>query len=436
MDRFTGLFGIFAFLGIAYLLSTDRKKIRPRVVISGLSLQLLLAFLALGIPSLGIQGPLHSFFSWTNEVVLSLLQFTNSGSEFLFGPLMDKEKSGMIIALQILPVIIFFASLMAILYHLKIMQIIIYTIGIVMHRLMGTSGAESLSASANIFFGQTEAPLLIKPYIQNLTQSELFSVMVGGMATVAGGVLIIYVSLLEKVIPNIAGHLIAASVMSAPAALLIAKIMIPETQRPETSATTPLDLSSKSPYQNIIEAAANGASDGLKLAFNVGAMLLAFIALISLANSLLGSFGSLIQFSEWGHHLVPKSFMIDSQQVPPLSLSLIFGWAFSPIAWLMGIPWDELAIAGSLLGEKIVINEFVAYLHLAEISSQVSPKTAVILSYALCGFANFTSIAIQIGGIGGIAPSRCSDLAKLGIRSIIGGSLAAFMTATIAGILL
>ena len=435
MDRLIGVFGIFAFLGIAYLFSNHRKKINPRIIISGLSLQILMALLALGIPALGINGPLSPFFNWFNEIILLLLQFTNSGSEFLFGPLMDQKKYGFIVALQILPVIVFFSSLIGILYHLKVMQVIVYLIGVVMHKLMGTSGAESLSASANIFFGQTEAPLIIKPYINKLTQSELFSVMVGGMATVAGGVFVIYVSLLRDTIPNIASHLLAASVMSAPAALLIAKIMIPETQKTETSGNTPLNISKESPSHNMIEAAARGATDGLQLALNVGAMLLAFIALIALLNSFIGSFGEIIDFNEWGHHLVPDLLLIDGK-APPLSLSIVLGWIFAPIAWLMGIPWNDLAISGSLLGQKIVINEFVAYLELSKISAQLNPKTSIILSYALCGFANFSSIAIQIGGIGGIAPKRQSDLAQLGIRAIIGGSLAAFMTAAIAGILL
>ena len=434
MDRFVGVLGLFVFIMIAYLFSTNRSRINPRIIISGLLLQILLALLVLGIPALEITGPLRPIFNWGNDTILALLQFTNAGSEFLFGELINQEKSGPIIALQILPTIIFFAALMTVLYHLRIMQIVIYLISVVMQKLMGTSGAESLAAAANIFVGQTEAPILIKPYIKNLTHSELFSIMVGGMATVAGGVFAIYVSLLKDSVPDIAGHLLAASVMSAPAALVIAKIMIPEDQQPETSGNTPLNLS-KGPDHNLIEAAARGASEGLKLAMNVGAMLLAFIALIALIDTTLGHIGSVIGFAEWGRHLVPDILIADGN-IPPLSFSLILGWLFAPLAWLMGIPLDEIAISGSLLGQKIVLNEFFAYLQLSKISAQLSPKTTIIMSYALCGFANFASIAIQIGGIGGLAPSRKSHLARLGIRSIIGGSLAAFMTATIAGILL
>ena len=432
MDRFIGVFGLFIFLAIAYLFSTDRSRISPRVVVSGLILQILLALLVLGIPALEITGPLRPVFDGGNAAVLSLLGFTNAGSEFLFGSLVDKEKSGPIIALQILPTIVFFAALMNILYHLRIIQVIVYVISLVMHKIMGTSGAESLAVAANIFVGQTEAPILIKPYIEKLTRSELFSVMVGGMATVAGGVFAIYVSLLKDLVPDIAGHLLSASVMSAPAALVVAKIMMPEVIRPETSGGMPLDLS-KGPDHNVIEAAARGASEGLKLAMNVGAMLLAFIALIALLDTALGHISSMIGFTEWGRHLVPELLMIDGG-VPELSFSLILGWLFAPLAWLMGIPWSEAAISGSILGQKIVLNEFFAYLQLSQISSHLSPKTMVIMSYALCGFANFASIAIQIGGIGGLAPSRRSDLAQLGIQSIIGGSLAAFMTAAVAGI--
>ena len=434
MDRLVGILGLFVILVIAGLLSTDRRRINSRIIISGLILQIGLALLVLGIPALEISGPLRPLFDKGNVIVLSLLDFTNTGSRFLFGSLMDQEKSGPIIALQILPTIVFFAALMTILYHLRVMQVIVYGIGIVMHKLMGTSGAESLSAAANIFLGQTEAPIMIKPYIEKLTQSELFAVMVGGMATVAGGVFAIYVSLLKDLIPDIAGHLLAASVMSAPATLVIAKIMMPEVKDPETMRGASLDLS-RGPDYNVIEAATRGASEGLRLAMNVGAMLLAFIALIALLDAILGYIASLIYFTEWGHFLVPELLIVDGK-VPELNFSLILGWLFAPLAWFMGIPWKEAALAGSLLGQKIVLNEFIAYLQLAKISSQISPKTAIIMSYALCGFANFTSVAIQIGGIGGLAPSRRSDLARLGIKSIIGGSLAAFMTATIAGILL
>ena len=433
MERWVGVFGLVVFLAIAYLFSTHRRRISPRIVVLGIFLQFVLALLILGVPALGITGPFRPFFDWINTTILSLLQFTNEGSRFLFGDLVSQEKSGPIIAIQVLPTIIFFTALMTIMYHLRIMQVITYAIGVVMHRLMGTSGAESLSAAANIFVGQTEAPIVVKPYIEKLTHSELFAVMVGGMATVAGGVFIIYVNLLRDIVPDIAGHLLAASVMSAPASLVMAKIMIPEVNQPTTAGVTPLDLS-RGPDHNMIEAAARGASEGLKLAVNVGAMLLAFIALIALLDHVLGVVGSVIGFSYWGHHFVSELAIVGGQ-VPPLSFSLVLGWLFAPLAWLMGVPWEEIAIAGSLLGQKIVLNEFIAYLELMKVSSQLSPRTLLIMSYALCGFANFTSIAIQIGGIGGLAPSKKSELAQLGIRSIVGGSLAAFMTACFAGIL-
>jgi len=276
----------------------------------------------------------------------------------------------------------------------------------VMQKSMKTSGAETLSAASNIFVGQTEAPLVIKPFVEKMTRSELFCVMSGGMATVAGGVLAAYVGLLRDRIPDIAGHLLTASVLSAPAALLFAKILIPETEVSETATGLPKSAN-KSCHANVIDAAASGASDGLQLALNVGAMLLAFIALIALVNGVLG--------------LVS----------PDLTLQMILGYGFSPLAWLMGIPYSEIFTAGSLLGEKVVLNEFFAYVHLAEISSQFSERSITLLSYALCGFANFSSIAIQLGGIGGIAPSRRQDIAMLGMRSIVAGSLACFSTACV-----
>ena len=434
MERLVAIFGLFVLVAIAYLLSVHKKQVNTKTVTYGLGLQFLMAILVLGIPSLGFEGPLRMLFYSANEIVISILNFTNEGSRFIFGDLLDAKTFGFIFAFQVLPVIIFMASLMAVFYHLGIMQKIVGFIAVIMQKFMGTSGAESLSVAANIFVGQTEAPLMIKPYVKKLTDSELLSVMIGGMATVAGGVLAAYVGLLKDRIPDIAGHLLTASVMSAPAALAIAKIMIPETKQPETMGQIPKE-SLKSEDQNVIEAAAKGASEGFSLALNVAAMLLAFIALIACANALLEFFGEIIQFSSWGESLVPTQLAVEGQPAK-LSLSLIFGWVFAPIAWLMGISWNEAAIAGSLLGEKIVINEFVAYMHLSQLMQSLSDRTIIICSYALCGFANFSSIAIQIGGIGGIAPERRSDLARLGVKAIIGGSLAAFMTATIAGILI
>ncbi len=425
--------GLIVFVLIAFLLSKHRKHINYRLVTVGILLQFVFALLVLGIPSLGFNGPLQFIFSAANDAIMNLLAYTVEGSKFLFGDLMDTSKIGFIVAFQVLPTIIFFSTLMAVLYHIGIMQYIVNAIAWVMKKVLNTSGAESLSASANIFVGQTEAPLVIRPFIAKLTQSELFCVMVGGMATVAGGVLAAFVGFLQTRIPDIAGHLLTASVLSAPAALVIAKIMHPETETPETLGEIPDEYTKKKIDGNVIEAAARGATEGLSLALNVAAMLLAFIALIALLDGMFGWFGHVIGFSDWGKALVPEALLKGEEA--RLSFSLILGWLFSPFAFLMGVPADEMAIAGILLGQKVALNEFVAYVNLSQMMDSLSDRTVLILSYALCGFANFSSIGIQIGGIGGIAPSRKSDLAKFGISAVIGGSLAAFMTASIAALL-
>lgn len=428
------LLGIITFVFIAYALSTHRESINLRLVIIGLLLQFFFAVLVLGIPALGFEGPLRFVFVAANDIVLTLLSYTEKGSRFLFGDLMNTQTYGFIVAFQVLPTIIFFSTLMAVLYHLKIMQFIVGGIAWLMQKTLRTSGAESLSAAANIFVGQTEAPLVIRPFVPRMTQSELFCVMVGGMATVAGGVMAAYVGFLKDRMPDIAGHLLTASVLSAPAALVIAKIMIPETQKPETLGEIPDDYLKQKVDSNVIEAAARGATEGMTLAINVAAMLIAFIAVIALLDGIFAWFGELIQFSAWGSSFVPESFRTAGEKAE-LSFSLILGWFFSPLAWLMGVPWAEAATAGVLLGQKVALNEFVAYLNLSKVMHELSDRTVLILSYALCGFANFSSIGIQIGGIGGIAPTRRSDLAKLGVRSVIGGSLAAFMTAAVAALL-
>lgn len=429
-----GLFGLFCLVAIAIAFSENRKSIQWKLVAWGIGLQFLFAFLVMGVPALGIPGVLQDFFGYANTAIISFLEFTDIGSEFIFGKLTDVKASGFILAFKVLPTIIFMASLMGVLYHIGIMQFIVKWIAWGMQKIMGVSGAESLSVAANIFVGQTEAPLVVKPYVERMTRSELMAVMTGGMATAAGGVLALYVGLLKDKIPDIAGHLLTASIMSAPAALAIAKIIIPEREVPETMGTIPTS-SLKSDSNNIIEAAANGASEGLMLALNVAAMLLAFMALIAMVDALLMSFGEWIGFSDWGKDYVP-ALLAQGKDKVELSFSLILGWVFAPVAWLMGISWDEAGFAGSLLGQKVILNEFVAYSNLSSMMTYLSDRTVIILSYALCGFANFSSIAIQIGGIGGMAPSRRGDLAKLGIRSVIGGSLAAFMTATVAGLLI
>ena len=584
--RLISLLGILGFIGIAFAMSSNRKAVSWRLVSIGVALQMGFALFILWTP-IGKQ-----IFSVLNDVVTRLLDFTMEGTAFLLGDLVTNHFT---IAFNVLTTIIFFSSLMTVLYFLGVMQWIVRGLSMVMQRLMGTSGAETLSATANIFVGQTEAPLVIKPYVDKMTRSELMVVMTGGFATVAGGVLAAYVGLLRNDFPDIAGHLIAASVMSAPAALVIAKIMIPETETPVTLGNAKLEEDEAPEDANIIDAAARGASEGLKLAVNVGAMLLAFIALVAMINFLIGlpsymknqgefervhhyTASAAIQLPNpggcadpqtpsakyWCDHAqtlqldqravckdpgsngdmiwcthkdllalaiayditVPEKLQTLSRDLsgkdkpheadndrdaveslgalvtekikdaPPLellrrapkqtahptaahpddtlaacesgrvaacgavlaltqsdrwteslagpdfwssiSLEVLLGWIFFPLAWLMGVPWAECQLVGQLLGQKLVLNEFFAYMNLSALMEEglLSYRSIVICTYALCGFANFGSIAIQIGGIGGIAPNRRHDLAKLGVRAMIGGTLAAFMTATIAGALI
>jgi concentrative nucleoside transporter, CNT family len=364
-------------------------------------------------------------FSLLNDMVIALLGFTARGTEFIFG---DFASEKFTIAINVLPTIIFFSSLMTILYYLGIMQRIVGVFAWVMRRTMRTSAPETLCAAANSFVGQTEAPLMIAPFIRTMTASELMAVMTAGFATVAGGVLAAYVGLLKDVFPDVAGHLIAASVMSAPAALVIAKVMWPETEKTTTAATATIAVEAAD--VNLIDAAARGAYEGMKLALNVGAMLVAFVALIALVNALLGLPFQL--YNDW-------IGLEGAAAVEPLTLQQILGWVFWPFAFLIGVPAAECASVGTLLGEKLVLTEFIAYLHLHEALSEgvarFSPRTVVIVSYALCGFANFGSIGIQLGGIGGIAPERRHDLARLGLRAMFGGMLASLMTAAVAGML-
>lgn len=405
MNRLIGLLGIIIILGIAYLLSENKKKINWRLVFVGLGLQILFALIILKIP-IG-----RRFFEFFSKGITKILDFTSEGTVFLFGNLTDVNTFGSIFALNVLPTIIFFSSLMGILYYLGIMQVVVRFIARIISKLLGTSGAETLSAVGNIFLGQTEAPLLVKPYINRMTKSELAAIMVGGMSTVAGGVMAGYIAMGVN-----AGHLLAGSIMAAPAGLILAKILVPEVEEPETKNTT--KISTEKTASNVVEAAANGASEGLSLALNVAAMLLAFVALIALLNYLIGLIGSLFGF-------------------PTLSLQWILGKLFSPLAFVMGVPLKDISIAGSLLGEKIMINEFVAYSSLSNYITEgiLQEKTVLILTYALCGFANISSIAIQIGGIGGIAPNKKSTIARLGLKTLIGGALATCLTGTIAGIL-
>ena len=404
MNQFTGIIGIGVLLGIAYLLSENKKAINSRTIIWGLGLQFVFALLILKTP---IGKPI---FSSIDKIINRLIGFADKGSEFIFGSQVENvgfHPALESVAFRLLPTIIFFSALISIMYHYGIIQFVIKFFTRIMQKTMRTSGAETLSVSANIFVGQTEAPLMIRPYVGSLTKSELVAVMVGGFATAAGGVLAIYAKWLEG-IPGIAGHLMSASVMSAPAALVIAKIIYPETEK--TASIN--KIKSNQTTVNAMDALGTGTVVGLKLAVNVGAMLISFISIIALLNYFLAIFG----------------FSIESA----------LGLLFSPLAWTMGIPWNESGIIGSLMGKKIVFTEFVAFsdLKLLIDNNQISEKSAIIASYALCGFANFGSIGIQLGGIGGIAPERRKDIAQLISKSMVGGALASWLTATLAGILL
>jgi CNT family concentrative nucleoside transporter len=417
MERLTSLLGILVILVVAVLFSRDRKAIRWKSVALGLLLQFVFAIAILGIPSAGVPGVFRFVFDVLNLLVTSLVDFTNAGSRFVFGPLAEiKDPWGFVFAFRALPTIIFFSALMSGLYHLGILQKVVKGFAIVMQKTMKTSGAESLSGAANIFMGQTEAPLLVRPFIANMTMSEIYCVMVGGMATIAAGVEGAYIGLLQGRVADIAGHLITASALGAIGGLIVSKIIFPESEVPETAGTVEVKNEIK-PDANVLEAVARGASDGVMLALNVGGMLIAFIALISILDAVVGKMGVLAHLSD------------------PISFSSLIGMVCRPFAWLLGIPWAESAQVGRVLGEKIAINEFIAYVHLAEVGSQLSDRTVLIASYALCGFANFSSIGIQIGGIGGMAPNQKKNLAKLGFLAVLGGNLACFLSACIAGLL-
>ncbi|NOZ62295.1 MAG: NupC/NupG family nucleoside CNT transporter [Calditrichaeota bacterium] len=437
LQRLIGIIGIFVLLGIAWLLSNNRRKIDYRVVAWGIALQILFAVIILKT------GPGQALFFYARAFITKLLSFTDAGASFLFGNLYLGDPGiaesmgqggpyqlwdpatqhfvniGIIFAFHILPTIIFFASFMAIMYHWGIMQKIVEFFAWIMRITMGTSGSESLSAAGNIFVGQTEAPLLIKPYISSMTKSELMAIMTGGFATIAGGVMAAYVRFGVD-----AGHLMAASVMSAPAALVMAKIVFPEVDESKTRGGVKLKVEKTT--SNVIDAAASGAADGLKLAVNVGAMLLAFIALIAMLNFFLGKIDDIVNLATFHH----THFAWD------LSLKKIFGVIFSPLAFVMGVDFKDIGEFGNLLGTKISINELVAYVDLAQLKGVISDRSYTIATYALCGFANFSSIAIQIGGISSIAPERRHELAKLGLKAMFAGALASWLTATIAGILI
>ncbi|MEO8365651.1 MAG: nucleoside transporter C-terminal domain-containing protein [Pseudoxanthomonas sp.] len=418
-----GLFGLVVLIGIVFLFSNNKKAVDWKLVVTGVTLQIAFAALVLLVPG----G--REVFNWLGQAFVKILGYVNVGSGFIFGSLMDVNTYGFIFAFQVLPTIIFFAALMSVMYHLNVMQAVVRAMAWAITKVMRVSGAETTSVCASVFIGQTEAPLTVRPYISKMTESELITMMIGGMAHIAGGVLAAYVGMLGGGDPVqqafYAKHLLAASIMAAPATLVVAKLLIPETGTPLTRGTVKMEVEKTA--SNIIDAAAAGAADGLRLALNIGAMLLAFIALIALINAPL----------TWLGDVTGIAAMIGK----PTDLAAIFGYVLAPIAWVIGVPWQDATTVGSLIGQKVVINEFVAYLQLADIVNgkvagvSLSAEGKLIATYALCGFANFSSIAIQIGGIGGLAPDRRSDLARFGLRAVLGGTIATLMTATIAGVL-
>jgi CNT family concentrative nucleoside transporter len=406
------LVGLLVILTLAYCASTARHAIDRRTVAWGLGLQVLFALIVLKT------APGRELFQALGQAINQLLNFGNVGSAFVFGPLGDKEawprimtevlgddgaRYSVLFAFQVLPTIIFIAALFAILYYLGVMQFVVRLFAVGMRRFMKASGAESLNVAASIFMGQTEAPLTIRPYLPHMTQSELMTVMTSGMAHISGGIMAAYILFGIE-----ASHLLTAVIMTAPGTLMMAKIFVPETEVPQTMGTVTLEVERTD--VNVIDAAGRGTSEGLALALNVGAMLISFLALVALLNAALGLVG--------------------------LSMQQIFGWVFAPLAWSMGVPWQDAFTIGNLLGTRMVLNEFVAYSQLGPLRETLDPRSFTIATFALCGFANFSSIGIQIGGIGALAPNRRHDLARLGIRAMIAGTLANFVTATIAGFLL
>ncbi|MBO9130696.1 NupC/NupG family nucleoside CNT transporter [Bacillus sp. 165] len=402
MNVIWGLGGVLFLFAIAFLFSNNKTSISYRTVLGGLAIQIIFAFIVLKW-SVG-RAALQS----VTQGVQKVIDYANAGISFLFGSLADpSQPTGFIFAFRVLPVLIFLSSFIAVLYYLGIMQWFVRIIGGALSKLLRTSQAESLSATANIFLGQTEAPLVIRPYMDRLTKSELFAVMVGGLASVSGSTLFGYAALGVPL-----QFLLAAAVMAAPAGLIMAKLFFPETEKPETAEKVVMERDED--QANVLDAAARGASDGLMLALNVGAMLIAFIAIIALINGLVGGIGGLFGY-------------------PDLSLQLILGYIFAPLAFVIGVPWEDAVTAGSFIGQKLILNEFVAFSEFAPIIDTLSQKTGAIITFALCGFANFSSIAILLGGLGGMAPSRRADIAKFGLRAVAAGTMANLLSATIAG---
>jgi CNT family concentrative nucleoside transporter len=424
---FNGMLGILGLIGILFLLSENKKRINWQTVGMALVLQLVFAFLVIKVDLV------REIFERVSRFFVAVLGFSKAGSSFLFGDLVNRvDTFGFIFVFQVLPTIIFFAALTAMLYYFGILQRIVYVFAWVMNRLMRLSGAESLAASANVFLGQTEAPLLIKPYLDKMTRSEIMALMTGGMATIAGSVLAAYIGFLGGDDPVqqqvFATHLLSASIMAAPGSLLAAKLLVPETESFEKE----MSIGKESIGDNVLEAISNGTSDGLKLAVNVGAMLLVFTAIMAMLNYIFQWIGGLTGLNE----LIVQS---TGGKFDGLSLQYLLGYLFSPIAWLIGIRGDDVVLIGQLLGEKTILNEFIAFTSLAEFKLNgvlSDPRSVIIATYALCGFANFASIGIQIGGIGALASSRRTLLSQLGVKALIGGTAASLLNGAIAGMLL
>jgi concentrative nucleoside transporter, CNT family len=415
LTRLQPLVGLVGILALAYALSTNRRAINLRTVGWGLGLQILFALIVVKTP-VGIEA-----FKWMGARITRLLAFSVEGSRFVFGPLGDGKiwedamirvfgdpagrAYAVIFAFQILPTIIFIAALFAILYYIGVMQLVVRAFAVVMNKVMGASGAESLNVAASIFMGQTEAPLTIRPFLARMTQSELMTVMTSGMAHISGGIMAAYIAFGIQ-----AEHLLTAVIMTAPGTLMMAKIFVPETETPETRGSVKLEIETTD--VNVIDAAGRGTAEGLHLALNVGAMLISFVSIIYLINGILGKIG--------------------------LSLQMIFGWVFAPVAWSLGVPWQDAPQIGNLLGTRMVLNEFIAFMQLGDLQKQglITERSFTIATFALCGFANFASIGMQIGGISALAPSRRGDLARLGLRAMLAGTLANFVTAIIVGFLL
>jgi len=421
-----GLLGILVFIGLAVAFSENRRAIDWRLVLTGLALQLIFAALVIYAP------PVRFVIESIGSGFVKLLDFTNEGTRFVFGSLVDQSKHGVVFGFMVLPSVIFFSALTSILYYLGVLQKVVFAFAWIMSKTMKLSGAESLSTSGNIFVGQTEAPLLIKPYLDRLTRSEVLAVMVGGMATIAGGVMIAYITFLGGSDPAqqalFATHLITASVISAPAALVVSKILVPQTESVERDLSIPREKVGA----NLLDATCLGTTDGLRLAVNIGGMLIVFTALVALVNYILATWiGAPTGLNTWVASVTGGTYQT-------FSLEFLLGLLFAPIAWLIGIDSGHLLVSGQLLGTRTVLNEFISYMQLGEMKSAgtfIDKRSIVILTYALCGFANIVSIGIQVGGIGALAPSQRSTLAKLGVKALIGGNLACFMTACVAGML-